>query len=65
MTIPAERTMAVQHTERFLIALTTGHYKRVPREVREAANRLLRHYPNAFDLTQSADELPDIWGRPK
>ena len=64
MTTPDERTRAVQSAELFLIQVASGEVKRVPAEVKEAAKRILRHYPTRFDLSQTADELPDVWGKP-
>lgn len=56
MTTPAERTMAVFSVQAFLCKLMLGEYKRVPKEVRQQARRLLRHYPMGCDL-----RCPDAW----
>ena len=53
MTIPRERTAAVIRAREFLHRLASplgGGLKRIPREVREEARRVLRHYPAWFDL---------------
>lgn len=53
MTLPNERTRAVFRTKKFLGLLASpynGGFKRIPKEVREQARRLLRHYPLWFDL---------------
>jgi hypothetical protein len=53
MTLPAERTRAVIRAREFLLRLCSpygGGIKRIPREVRQEARRLLRHYPGWFDL---------------
>lgn len=51
MTMPFERTQAVLRTERFLLDLRNPKkYPRVPKEVREEAGRLLKHYPTKFDM---------------
>jgi hypothetical protein len=51
MTLPYERTRAVIRTEAFLLEIANGKkYKRVPRELKFAAESLLRHYPRASDL---------------
>jgi hypothetical protein len=52
MTLPYERTSAVLHTEEFLRKLSHPYegYKRIPKEVRDTARRLLRHYPRPFEL---------------
>jgi hypothetical protein len=53
MTLPRERTSAVIRAREFLLRLCSpygGGIKRIPREVRQEARRLLRHYPGWFDL---------------
>lgn len=65
MTIPSERTRAVQYGRDFLIRLAGRGIKRVPRAVREEALRILRHYPGVFDLAESARGQPYIWGAPE
>lgn len=66
MTLPAERTRSVQWAERFLLGLAwRGGIKRIPKAVREKARRILRHYPTAFDLADSARRMPDRWGGPE
>lgn len=64
MTTPDERTRAVQSAEQFLLRIASGDIKRVPVSVIEYAKGILRHYPTRFDLSQTADELPDVWGKP-
>ena len=51
MTLPNERTQAVLRVERFLMDLRDPKkYPRVPKEVREEASRLLRHYPSQYNM---------------
>lgn len=51
MTIPSERTRAVILTESFLITLTNPKLTpKIPKDIREQARALLRHYPSRFDL---------------
>jgi len=51
MTLPIERTNAVLRVERFLMDLRDPKkYPRVPRAVREEAQRLLRHYPSQYNM---------------
>lgn len=51
MTVPIERTNAVLNTEKFLLDLLRPSVTpRVPKEVRERARSLLRHYPSSFDM---------------
>lgn len=66
MTIPAERTEAVLRTREFLLNLQdTQRMPRVPRQVREEALSLLKHYPIPADLHKVAEQLPDWWGSPQ
>jgi hypothetical protein len=51
MTLPYERTRAVMYTKRFLLNIcdpkvTPG----LPKEIRQEARGLLRHYPEKHDL---------------
>ena len=59
MTLPCERTRAVIRARDFLLRLCTPYgrgFKRVSREVREEARRILRHYPGWYDLGRA-----DAW----
>jgi hypothetical protein len=64
MTIPTERTRAVLHTERFLLDLCNPKKTpRVPKQIREQARRLLKHYPTQFDMMyidESFEPLKEI-----
>ena len=61
MTLPIERTNAVLNVERFLMDLRDPKkYPRVPRAVREEAQRLLRHYPSKYDMKYIADSFEPI-----
>ena len=61
MTLPIERTNAVLNVERFLMDLRDPKkYPRVPRAVRQEAQRLLRHYPRKFDMTDPAESFEPI-----
>ncbi len=62
MTLPDERSRAVVMTRQFLLALLHGEYKRVPREVKERARSLLRHYPGEFYIEQAAKTSPSVFG---
>lgn len=48
MTLPFERKRAVLQTEKFLIELTRT--PGLPKQVKDTAKCLLRHYPNSHDL---------------
>lgn len=63
MTIPIERTRAVNKAREFLYdLLDPKKTPRVPKAVREKALRVLKHYPLSCYLDMSAKALPDIWG---
>ncbi len=52
MTIPFERARAIRQTEQFLKELMDPtKTPRVPKNIRDQARHLLRHYPNLSDLT--------------
>lgn len=61
MTLPDERYRAVKRTEQFLIDLCSPlRTPRVPREVRDRARSLLRHYPSGYDLERLAEAAPEV-----
>ncbi len=76
MTMPDERTRAVQNLERALVTLRPYAGEGlvgnsilrdavlVPRNLVDSLLRALRHYPTPFDLTQSHAALPEVWGPP-
>lgn len=56
MTLPYERTRAVVQVEEFLLSLIDPKKTpRIPRAIRQEAHRLLRHYPNKFDMHVISD----------
>jgi len=56
MTLPDERYRAVSQTEEFLRDLcNSAATPRVPREIRQRAARLLRHYPSEYDLDRASE----------
>lgn len=62
MTIPIERTRAVNKAREFLYdLLDPKKTPRVPKAIREKALRILKHYPGEFCLKKSAEASPDIW----
>lgn len=66
MTIPTERTRAVQWAKDFLFRLVNKKATpRVPEAVREEAHRILRHFPNDFDLHLAAKSVPQTWADPE
>ena len=63
MTLPVERKHAVKNTEQFLLSLCdTKQTPRVPKEIREQARRLLKHYPSEFDMDRASVQAPDVFG---
>lgn len=59
MTLPDERYRAVVQTMRFLTDILNT--PRVPKQIKEQARSLLRHYPSAYDMTRAARHSPDIF----
>jgi hypothetical protein len=62
MTLPNERTRSVLNTHQFLVRLANpygGGLKRIPKDVRAEALRLLRHYPSWLDFTIPGQFDPD------
>ena len=56
MTVPIERTNAVNWTRQFMYELIDPKKTpRVPKAVRQRALHLLRHYPGEFDMKLIAD----------
>lgn len=66
MTISTERTRAVQWARDFLFRLLDKKTTpRVPEGVRKEAHRILRHFPNDFDLHLAAKSVPQTWADPE
>ena len=62
MTMPDERYRAVLYAEEFLRAISDSNItKRVPKELRQRARGILRHYPNTWDMQQAAEGAPDVF----
>ena len=61
MTLPDERYRAIKWTEQFLQDLCDRtKTPKVPKAVREQASRLLRHYPNSWDLKRLEQAAPEV-----
>lgn len=61
MTIPFERKRAVVKTEQFLLDLINPQKTpRVPRQIRQQALYLLRHYPSKYDMDRVAETEDQI-----
>jgi hypothetical protein len=62
MTLPDERYRAVQQTKKFLLDLCSPERTpRIPKEIRQRANSLLRHYPSDWDMTVACHQAPDVF----
>ena len=65
MTLPYERTRAVIHAVDFLTRLVSPYnergIKKIPKEVRQEALRVLRHFPRPFDIHAAAQAAPDVF----
>lgn len=62
MTMPDERFRAVLYAEEFLRALSDPSItKRVPKEIRQRARGILRHYPSTWDMQRAAEGAPDVF----
>ena len=60
MTLPYERYNSIKWTEQFLLELCDPKKTpRVPRDVRQRAYALLRHYPGGYNLDVIATKCPD------
>ena len=63
MTLPVERKHAVKNVERFLMDLSNPRITpRIPKEIRDRARSLLRHYPMDSDMERAAELAPDVFG---
>lgn len=63
MTMPLERTNAVNRVREFLRKLlVASETPRIPKSVRLEAKSLLKHYPSEYDLIRSAFKCPEVWG---
>lgn len=63
MTIASERTRAVIYTEQFLVELLDPRKTpRVPRDIRQRAAALLRHYPSQYDMEITVQEGSSRFG---
>lgn len=67
MTLPYERTLAVQNVRHFLLSLASPYgpdgIKRIPKAVRAEARRLLKHFPSAWDMRLVADKMPEMFSK--
>lgn len=63
MTLPIERTRAVEKAYRFLLDLCNPQVTpKVPLRVRREARAILKHFPNAFNMEEAAKHSPLVFG---
>lgn len=64
MTLPDERYKAVLYTQQFLIDLLNPKTSPgVPREIRQRASALLKHYPNGLDMERTSEKIPEVFAK--
>jgi hypothetical protein len=62
MTLPDERYRAVKWAEEFLLKLSDPKQTpRIPKELRQQAWSILRHYPNKWDMDNAAALAPGVF----
>jgi hypothetical protein len=66
MTLPVERTRAVNDMAREIVKLSPFlHGKsetvRVPRQLLRDLHARLRHYPTELDMKITAEKVPELW----
>jgi hypothetical protein len=64
VTLPYERYRAIEHTEQFLMDLVSPQKTpRVPKEIRQRARSLLKHYPGRYHIEELSEARPDLLAR--
>jgi len=64
MTLPDERYRSLVQTKKFLMELLSPHMTpRVPKQIRQRASGLLRHWPDNYHLELMTDKMPDHFAR--
>ena len=64
MTLPRERSLTVKYTRDFLYdLLDSKKTPRVPKEIRDRARRLLRHFPSDFDIERAGEKCPEVFDK--
>ena len=59
MTLPDERYRAVVQTEKFLKEILST--PRVPKNIKDGARAMLRHYPGEYDMKSAAKLAPGVF----
>ena len=63
MTLPYERKNAVLNTQRFLLDLSNPRITpRIPKEIRDRARSLLKHYPTDLYMEEASNQAPAVFG---
>ena len=63
MTLPYERKNAVLNTQRFLLDLSNPRITpRIPKEIRDRARSLLKHYPSEYYMEEASNQAPAVFG---
>lgn len=72
MTVPYERTNAVNRVREFLYDLMDSRVTpKVPKHIRDKAAQLLKHYPSGFDMDLVAEQsdkrkfIPKVFSKKK
>lgn len=67
MTLPYQRSAAVMSAREFLLDLASPYgptgIKRIPRAVRIHARALLKHFPTAWEMSNAADRMPELFSK--
>ena len=64
MTLPDERYRSLVQTKAFLIdLLSTQKTPRVPKNIRQRAHSLLRHWPDNYHLERMTEEMPQHFAK--
>lgn len=67
MTLPYERSMAVTSARQFLLDISSPYgptgCKRIPKAVRIRARSLLKHFPSAWEMSNAADKMPELFSK--
>lgn len=64
MTMPHQRKAAVMNTQRFLLDLSNPRITpRVPKDIRDRARGLLKHYPHDFEMNEASALAPNVFGK--
>lgn len=62
MTMPNERFRSVIQTRDFLISLLDPKKTpKVPKDIRENAYYLLKHFPHEYEMEMASEKLPDLF----